>query len=542
MRIGVFELDCVFQPLFVLAQVRSKKARLLRAIHIRNVRGTEKDWLRLHAEIQGRSTRKKVVRDLRVGDEAAARAVEAGILEGLVLPDDFVPGKYTARLLINDAAGETEILFSFEVLPRQVIPTDFVRAPLLSAYISTDDALKAFASRAVDGQIGLTAKETLRLLYEALSKQELSYQPVNLTCYPDCQEISRLSHTLRTGGSCSDLSLLFASLLSCRGIPPALILFTDHMAAGCFTDDEPPAFETLEGSAAILSLLETGKLAAVECTAVCRYLQADEEEAAGKLLRRLRTGAPCVLINVRQVLANGTAARLPDEWAGTAPCPGCGYPCPPDGGGEGILCPACGRRFIPGGSENAPPARPDGEGEEIVSYSAMIQYGLARGNAYVIHMLAADEKTVRVAPSWQGHTVRAVGPRAFLNGTASQVILPDTVVSVGDYAFQNCVQLHRLAVPPYLSEIGTGAFTGSGLTEIRLPGKVRRVARMAFANCPHLTKVELEEGIELIDERAFENCVSLRSVVIPASVRQIARNAFDRSCELLMTSGKTVFI
>ena len=57
-----------------------------------------------------------------------------------------------------------------------------------------------------------------------------------------------------------------------------------------------------------------------------------------------------------------------------------------------------------------------------------------------------------------------------------------------------------------------------------------------------LEKVELEEGIELIDERAFENCVSLRSVVIPASVRQIARNAFDRSCELLMTSGKTVFI
>ena len=37
----------------------------------------------MHAEIHGRSTRKKVVRDLREGDEAAARAVEAGILEGL---------------------------------------------------------------------------------------------------------------------------------------------------------------------------------------------------------------------------------------------------------------------------------------------------------------------------------------------------------------------------------------------------------------------------------------------------------------------------
>ena len=62
MRIGVFEIDCVFQPFFVLAQVTGKQAKLLRAIHIRNVRGTKDDWLRLYVEIGGRRTRPKVVR------------------------------------------------------------------------------------------------------------------------------------------------------------------------------------------------------------------------------------------------------------------------------------------------------------------------------------------------------------------------------------------------------------------------------------------------------------------------------------------------
>ena len=540
MRIGVFEIDCIFQPFFVLVQVIGKQAKLLRAIHIRNVRGTKDDWLRLYVEIGGRRTRQKVVRNLGVGDEAAARTIEKSIADALLLPGDLGPGAYTARLLVNHAMGEEEMAFAFQVLPRGVIPTDFVRAPLLSAYISTDDALRAFAAKAAEGRIGLAPGDTLRLLYQALLERELSYQPVNLTSYPDCQEISPAGHALRSGGSCSDLSLLMASLLWCRGVSPALLLFSDHMAAGCFLEEKPPDFELAEGSGAVLSLIDRGRLAMVECTAMCRYLRADYDEAVNRLLDRLRTGSPCMLINVRKVLMNGSAVRLPDVSSSFLRCPCCGYDRVADSMADRIVCPACGEEFSPP-PESLRESRPAPE-ESLTAYSARVRYGRSGNGAAVLGAQAGEGETIRVSPVWQGRAVRSVGSRAFALSGAGRVILPETVTRIGDYAFQGCVRLRQIAIPPDTAQIGTGAFAGSGLAAVRLPGGIKRISRLTFAGCAQLEKVELEEGIELIDERAFENCKSLKSVVIPSSVRQISRNAFDQSCELLLTTYQTIFI
>lgn len=540
MRIGVFELDFVFQPLFVLAEVYSRKAKLLRSIHIRNVRGTEKNWLKLYAEINGKRTLQRVVRDLGVNDEETAKRIEAHILDGLILPSGLYTGQYTARLVINDENGEHEVPFNFQVLPRQVIPTDFVRAPFLSAYISMDDTLRNFSSKALDGRIDATPAQTLQFLYEALLQQQLNYQPVSLTSFPDCQEISKMTYALNSGGSCSDLSLLMASLLWCRGVSPALLLFPDHMAAGCFSD-EVPSFETLAGSDQILSLIGTGMLTVVESTALCRYLQADYQEAIQRIEIKLRSGKPCMLINVRQTLASGTAVCLPETFFQYIRCPACGYDrfknLSPDT--RKLQCPACGELFsaAPENEENL--VQPT---DSFIAYSAKLQYGLAKGSVFVMKMQSTEEKTVRVAPVWQGRTVRSIASRAFAGTGVVRVILPDSITSIEDYAFQNCKALNQLALPPDISEIGTGAFAESGLTVFRIPGTIQRIPRLAFYGCSDLEKVELEEGIEKIDEMAFVGCRSLRSITIPASVKQIARNAFDRDCELLMCTNSTIFI
>ena len=97
------------------------------------------------------------------------------------------------------------------------------------------------------------------------------------------------------------LALLFASLLWNVDVPPALLLFEDHMAAGCFPDGLP-AFETLNDPALILQLAQCGALLPWEATSACHLYQHPFETSQAEILQRIRHCAekkkPCMLVNV----------------------------------------------------------------------------------------------------------------------------------------------------------------------------------------------------------------------------------------------------
>lgn len=73
----------------------------------------------------------------------------------------------------------------------------------------------------------------------------------------------------------------------------------------------------------------------------------------------------------------------------------------------------------------------------------------------------------------------------------------------------------------------TGAFEGSGLKSVTIPGSVKKIGANAFAECANLATVIIGDGVEVIDEYAFYGCTALKEVVIPASVKTIRRNAFS---------------
>ncbi|MBQ6527153.1 MAG: hypothetical protein IJI38_01385, partial [Clostridia bacterium] len=64
MRIGAFEIDLLFRETWCLAEIISGSAPLLRSCHIRNVRGSEEDWLRVYARIGNTTTARRSVRGL----------------------------------------------------------------------------------------------------------------------------------------------------------------------------------------------------------------------------------------------------------------------------------------------------------------------------------------------------------------------------------------------------------------------------------------------------------------------------------------------
>lgn len=533
MRIDAFELDCFFRERFTLAEVINGQAAVLRAIHIRNVRGDETSWLKLRLMLDNALVCEKSIRKLPLGDEERAAALENRLCSELALPAKTRPGAHKLCLQIVSGNHSQPRLSDVEVLAYNVIPTDFVRAPLLPAYIQESEWLRNFASNAAQGLDEPGAEAIVRCLYDALLAKQPVFQPVAGRRYPDCQRISSMRNVLEHGGSCAELSLLFASLLWNIGQAPALLLFEDHMAAGCFLT-EPPSADILTDPWQIQRLVELGALLLFETTSVCRQKQHPFEIAQQELFqRRMPNGdryPPCVLINVQEILRGGL--KTVSEASVLLRCGNCGYEETVPMDVAVTCCPACGQPLPPAEEAREEPPAP-------VFFSPAVQYAMQPGGAAVARLREDGEDVIHVLDVWQGRSVVAVGERAFAKSRLRAVTLPDTLSSIGDYAFSGCKGLRRLNIPPSVATLGTGAFRDSGLQTVSLSGAILRIPRLAFAGCAELACVTLSEGTRQIDEKAFDGCILLHSVTIPASVQRVARNAFPPHCQLVLLSQET---
>lgn len=111
--------------------------------------------------------------------------------------------------------------------------------------------------------------------------------------------------------------------------------------------------------------------------------------------------------------------------------------------------------------------------------------------------------------------------------------IPNTVVSINDNAFGDCVALASVSLPDSLTSIGVGAFQCCiGLTSINIPSGVTSISMETFNGCSALASVTLPEGLTNIGSSTFMDCTSLTSITIPSSVEMIDFEAFNY-CEAL---------
>ena len=113
------------------------------------------------------------------------------------------------------------------------------------------------------------------------------------------------------------------------------------------------------------------------------------------------------------------------------------------------------------------------------------------------------------------------------------IVIPDGVISIGNWAFENCTNLTSIVLPDSLGNIGENAFKScSSLTNITIPSRVTSISRGAFSNCTSLANVVIQRGVTSIGNSAFYYCINLTSVVIPDGVTSIGDEAF-RYCSKL---------
>lgn len=104
-----------------------------------------------------------------------------------------------------------------------------------------------------------------------------------------------------------------------------------------------------------------------------------------------------------------------------------------------------------------------------------------------------------------GDNLVFIGRQTFGNTAIENVILPEGLTNLGEWAFSQCEKLTSVVLPKSLTAIG----------------------ECAFNNCSSLTKVEMPTGLTVIGSSAFNGCASLEEISIPATVREIGRDAFN---------------
>ena len=116
----------------------------------------------------------------------------------------------------------------------------------------------------------------------------------------------------------------------------------------------------------------------------------------------------------------------------------------------------------------------------------------------------------------------------FMDGKEiTDLVIPNGVTSIGDYAFNQCSGLTSVTIPNSVTSIGEGAFSGcSGLTSVTIGNGVTSIGEYAFLKCSGLTSIEIPNSVTSIENIAFGNCSGLTSITIPNSVTNIGNNAF----------------
>lgn len=118
------------------------------------------------------------------------------------------------------------------------------------------------------------------------------------------------------------------------------------------------------------------------------------------------------------------------------------------------------------------------------------------------------------------------------------VRIEDSVTSIGDIAFSNCVNLTSVKIPDSVTSIGEMAFYNCvDLTSITIPDSVTSIGPWAFASCKGLQSVTISNSVTTIGNRVFYDCTNLQSVTIGDSVKSISNSAFD-GCSRLDESSR----
>ena len=152
------------------------------------------------------------------------------------------------------------------------------------------------------------------------------------------------------------------------------------------------------------------------------------------------------------------------------------------------------------------------EKSNILSGTKGLSYKLDDSKTYYIcnGLGNSTEKDIIVSTRFNGLKVTQIGEEAFKDTEITSIYVPNSVVKIDDYAFQNCSQLSNITLNKGLENIGN----------------------FAFANLPLLEEITIPEGTKTLGASVFEGCQNLKNINPLNVSRNFGANAL-KGCESL---------
>ncbi len=135
-------------------------------------------------------------------------------------------------------------------------------------------------------------------------------------------------------------------------------------------------------------------------------------------------------------------------------------------------------------------------------------------------------------------SVTSIGASAFQNCVSlNKIILPPNLITLGDGAFYHCTNLQQeLSLPTTLKAIGNNAFDGCmSLTgALKFPNSVVTIGNGAFYGCKGFDgTLQLNDSINVVGSNAFEGCSGFKgALIIPSKIKTIDAGTFKNTTSL----------
>jgi hypothetical protein len=200
-----------------------------------------------------------------------------------------------------------------------------------------------------------------------------------------------------------------------------------------------------------------------------------------------------------------------------------------------------------GGPEPGDPAHPVPRvypaGTNISTGWAAINSAVLAEGKYVILDLSActaDDNEISGTLSPSGNDMNIIKDNPYIKG----IILPDSLESIGDYAFSYCEYLTSVSIPETVTDIGIGAFRAcTSLTSVNIPEGIDTIKEVTFSGCTSLANITIPSSVTTIKGEAFRGC-GFTSIHLPAGVHTIHSRVFiycKKLTAITVEAGNTSF-
>lgn len=109
--------------------------------------------------------------------------------------------------------------------------------------------------------------------------------------------------------------------------------------------------------------------------------------------------------------------------------------------------------------------------------------------------------------------VVTIGENAFkdlMNLTSA--VLPSSVRRIESHAFEGCANLKEIEIPASVNYIGDCSFKSSGLTKLSIKGHLTYIGNEAFMQCDRLKAITMMDTFDKSGLKIFKQCAQLETV------------------------------